>query len=126
MAAIRFASSSSVTSCFGWRCRLLCSAILIATLFLPQPFYRAALLIQILFYGLSVAAVAGLNIGPLSRVGDAARTFVVLNTAAMVAFVNFVTGKKDTLVRTFVICRSASGVSGTSQHTERGSSGQRK
>jgi cellulose synthase/poly-beta-1,6-N-acetylglucosamine synthase-like glycosyltransferase len=74
-------------------------AILVATVFLPQPFYRAALWAQILFYGLSLAAVAGLNIGPLSRVADAARTFVVLNTAAMVAFVNFVTGRKTLWVR---------------------------
>jgi cellulose synthase/poly-beta-1,6-N-acetylglucosamine synthase-like glycosyltransferase len=74
-------------------------AILVATLFLPQPFYRAALVMQIVFYGLSLAAVAGVNIGPLSRVADAARTFVVLNTAAMVAFVNFVTARKTLWVR---------------------------
>jgi hypothetical protein len=40
-----------------------------------------------------------LNIGPLSRVADAARTFVVLNTAAMMAFVNFVTARKTLWVR---------------------------
>jgi len=74
-------------------------AVLVASLFLPQPFYRVALAGQILFYGLSLAAVAGLNIGPLSRVADAARTFVVLNTAAMVAFVNFVTARKTLWVR---------------------------
>jgi cellulose synthase/poly-beta-1,6-N-acetylglucosamine synthase-like glycosyltransferase len=74
-------------------------AILVATLFLPQPFYRAALVMQIVFYGLSLSAVAGVNIGPLSRVADAARTFVVLNTAAMVAFVNFVTARKTLWVR---------------------------
>lgn len=74
-------------------------AVFVASLFLPQPFYRAALLAQILFYGLSLAAIAGLNIGPLSRVADAARTFVVLNSAAMVAFVNFVTGRKAIWIR---------------------------
>ena len=74
-------------------------AVFIASLFLPQAFYRAALWIQVVFYGLSLAAVAGLNIGPLSRVGDAARTFVVLNSAAMVAFVNFVTARKTLWVR---------------------------
>ncbi|MFZ3264138.1 MAG: glycosyltransferase family 2 protein [Terriglobales bacterium] len=74
-------------------------AVFIASLFLPQPFYRAALWIQIVFYGLSLAAVAGLNVGPLSRVADPARTFVVLNSAAMVAFVNFVTARKTLWVR---------------------------
>ena len=74
-------------------------AVFIASLFLPQPFYRGALLAQTLFYGLSLAAIAGLNIGPLSRVADAARTFVLLNSAAMVAFVNFVAGRKAIWVR---------------------------
>jgi poly-beta-1,6-N-acetyl-D-glucosamine synthase len=74
-------------------------ALLIASLFLAHPFYRAALLAQILFYGLSLAAIAHLNVGPLARVADPAGTFVVLNSAAMVAFVNFVTGRKAVWVR---------------------------
>jgi len=72
---------------------------LLASLFLSQPFYRAALVVQMAFYGLSLAALAGFKIGPLSRVADAARTFVVLNSAAVVAFVNFVRGKKAIWVR---------------------------
>jgi biofilm PGA synthesis N-glycosyltransferase PgaC len=74
-------------------------AALLASLFLPQPFYRAALAAQLGFYGLSLVAIAGLKVGPLSRVADAARTFVVLNSAAMVAFVNFVTGRKAVWIR---------------------------
>jgi cellulose synthase/poly-beta-1,6-N-acetylglucosamine synthase-like glycosyltransferase len=74
-------------------------AVLLASLFLSQPFYRAALVAQMAFYGLSLAAVAGFKIGPLSRVADAARTFVVLNSAAVVAFVNFVRGNKAIWVR---------------------------
>jgi cellulose synthase/poly-beta-1,6-N-acetylglucosamine synthase-like glycosyltransferase len=74
-------------------------ASLMASFFLPQPFYRAALAVQIAFYGLSLAAIAGLKIGPLSRVADVARTFVVLNSAAVVAFINFVTGRKASWVR---------------------------
>src|SRR5258708_6622193 len=69
-------------------------ALLAASFFLPQPFYRAALATQIAFYGLSLAADAKLKIGPLSRLADSARTFLVLNSAAVVAFVNFVTGRK--------------------------------
>jgi cellulose synthase/poly-beta-1,6-N-acetylglucosamine synthase-like glycosyltransferase len=74
-------------------------ALLIASIFLPQPFYRAALGVQLAFYALSLAALAGVKIGPLSRIADPARTFVVLNSAAMVAFINFVTGRKAMWVR---------------------------
>lgn len=74
-------------------------ALLIASIFPPQPFYRAVLVAQLAFYGLSLAALAGMKIGPLSRIADPARTFVVLNSAAMVAFVNFVTGRKAVWVR---------------------------
>jgi len=54
---------------------------------------------QLAFYVLSLAAIAGFKIGPLSRVADAAHTFVVLNFAAVVAFVNFVTGRKAIWIR---------------------------
>jgi biofilm PGA synthesis N-glycosyltransferase PgaC len=74
-------------------------ALFAVCFFLPHPIYRLALAAQIAFYGLSLAAVAKLKIGPLSRVADAARTFLVLNSAAVVAFVNFVTGRKITWIR---------------------------
>ena len=74
-------------------------ALLIASIFLPQPFYRAALVAQLVFYALSLAALAGIKIGPLSRIADPARTFVVLNSAAVVAFINFVAGRKAVWVR---------------------------
>ena len=77
---------------------LLVASILAST-FLPEPFYRAALIAQLTFYVLSLAALAGLKIGPLSRIADPARTFVVLNSAAMVALVNFVMGRKAVWVR---------------------------
>jgi biofilm PGA synthesis N-glycosyltransferase PgaC len=74
-------------------------ALLIASMFLPQPLYRAGLGAQFAFYALSLAALAGVKIGPLSRIADPARTFVVLNSAAVVAFVNFVTGRKAVWIR---------------------------
>jgi len=74
-------------------------ALLTASMFLPQPLYRAALGAQLAFYALSLAALAGAKIGPLSRIADPARTFVVLNSAAMVAFINFVRGRKAVWVR---------------------------
>lgn len=74
-------------------------ALLVASIFLPAPFYRAALFAQLAFYALSLVALGGMKIGPLSRIADPARTFVVLNSAAMVAFVNFVTGRKAVWLR---------------------------
>lgn len=74
-------------------------ALLIASVFLSQPLYRAALVAQLAFYALSLAALVGMKIGPLSRLADPARTFVILNSAAMVAFVNFVTGRKAVWIR---------------------------
>jgi len=74
-------------------------ALLIASMFLSQPLYRAALGAQLAFYALSLAALAGVKIGPLTRTADPARTFVVLNSAALVAFINFVTGRKAVWVR---------------------------
>jgi biofilm PGA synthesis N-glycosyltransferase PgaC len=74
-------------------------ALFVSSLFLREPLYRTILAAQMAFYGLSLVAMAGMKIGPLSRVADAARTFVVLNSAALVAFVNFVTGRKAAWVR---------------------------
>jgi hypothetical protein len=74
-------------------------ALLAASFFLPQPWYRAALVAQLAFYALSIVALVGVKIGPLSRLADPARTFVLLNSAALIAFVNFVTGRKAVWVR---------------------------
>ena len=74
-------------------------AILIASIFLPQPFYRIALGLQLAFYALSLAALADFKIGPLSPLADPARTFILLNSAAVIAFVNFATGRKAIWVR---------------------------
>jgi poly-beta-1,6-N-acetyl-D-glucosamine synthase len=73
--------------------------LFVASIFLPQPFYRTALGAQVAFYALSLFALLGIKIGPLTRIADPARTFVVLNTAAIVAFANFVTGRKAVWVR---------------------------
>ena len=60
-----------------------------------RPDYdRAALVVQLAFYALSLVGLAGMKLGPVARASDAAFTFVVLNTAAVVAFANFVTGRK--------------------------------
>src|SRR5207245_2663365 len=71
---------------------------LCASTFLPGTIYRVALVAQVAFYGLSLLAMARLK-GPLARAADVAFTFVVLNTAAVVAFVNFVTGRRAVWIR---------------------------
>lgn len=58
------------------------------------PGYRVLWLLQLGFYAMSLMAVLGWKRGFLARVANAAQTFVVLNTAAVVAFVNFASGRK--------------------------------
>jgi biofilm PGA synthesis N-glycosyltransferase PgaC len=73
--------------------------VLLASLVLREPVYRIALAMQLGFYGIGLLAIARLKLGPLARMADAALTFVVLNTAAVVAFANFVSGRKAVWVR---------------------------
>jgi len=64
--------------------------VLITSLLLHSPIYRIAFALQIIFYGLSVLALIGFRHGLLARVSDAALTFVLLNTAAAIAFAKFI------------------------------------
>jgi len=73
--------------------------LLITSALITEPFYRSILVVQIACYGLSLLALAHVNTGPLSRISDAGLTFLLLNTAALVAFLNFVTGRKVVWVR---------------------------
>jgi cellulose synthase/poly-beta-1,6-N-acetylglucosamine synthase-like glycosyltransferase len=71
------------------------AAMLVASLWLKAPLYRVALVLQLAFYGLGLAALARLpKAGMIGRAADAAGTFMLLNTAAVVAFANFVAGRK--------------------------------
>ena len=70
------------------------AALFVSSLILTHPVYRFALVLQLFLYGMSLMAVSSLALGPLTRIADAALTFVLLNTAALVAFANFVTGRK--------------------------------
>jgi hypothetical protein len=71
----------------------------VASAILHAPVYRSALALQVVFYGLSGLAIAQVKKGPLARMADAVLTFVVLNTAAVVAFANFVSGRKAAWIR---------------------------
>jgi biofilm PGA synthesis N-glycosyltransferase PgaC len=70
------------------------AAALISSLMVREPVYRTAFVIQLAFYGLSMLAMVQLKRGVVARLADAAFTFVILNTAAVVAFAHFVTGRK--------------------------------
>jgi poly-beta-1,6-N-acetyl-D-glucosamine synthase len=70
------------------------AALLISSAFLTGFFYRVMLIAQLAFYGLSILGMTHLKMGPVNRAADAALTFVVLNTAALVAFAKFVMGRK--------------------------------
>lgn len=56
--------------------------------------YKLAMWVQIGFYLLGALSLSRLSLGPLSRIADAASTFMVLNAAAAMAFTNFVTGRR--------------------------------
>lgn len=73
---------------FAMLLALLLSAVI------ADPLYRIAFWAQVTVYGLSLPALLGVKIGPLSRISDASSTLVVLNAAALAAFVNFITGRK--------------------------------
>jgi hypothetical protein len=79
------------------------AALLVASAFVPGALYRAALILQLAFYALSLFALwnqaLSNRLGPLMRVANAALALIVLNTAAVVAFGNFVTGRKEVWAR---------------------------
>jgi poly-beta-1,6-N-acetyl-D-glucosamine synthase len=74
-------------------------AALLASALAPGHIYKWALGLQLGFYALSGLGLLQLKRGPIARLVDAAFTFVVLNTAALVAFANFVTGRKAVWAR---------------------------
>jgi poly-beta-1,6-N-acetyl-D-glucosamine synthase len=67
---------------------------------LRGPFYRAFLILQVLFYALSALALNRLvKRGVLARLADAAGAFVLLNGAAVMALLNFLAGRRAAWTR---------------------------
>ena len=66
--------------------------MLLASGFLGGILFRALFWTQIVFYLCSLFSYLRYDLGPLSRLGDIAYTFVALNAAAVVALSNYVTG----------------------------------
>jgi len=78
---------------------LALAALLISALFLPQPLYRLALGLQCGFYGLAALAGYRDRLSWVGRLADMSRSFLLLNTAAAVAFFYFVTGRRAVWIR---------------------------
>jgi biofilm PGA synthesis N-glycosyltransferase PgaC len=71
------------------------AALLLASAVLTGPFYRAVLIAQLAFYALSALALSHVvKRGMLARIAHASGIFVLLNGAAMVALIKFVTGRR--------------------------------
>jgi cellulose synthase/poly-beta-1,6-N-acetylglucosamine synthase-like glycosyltransferase len=69
-------------------------AALLSSALVPETLYRVWFVLQVVFYGLAALSLVPIRLGFLGRLADAASTFVVLNAAAVVAFVNFVLRRK--------------------------------
>lgn len=68
--------------------------ILVSSLWLRTSTYEGIVALQLAFYALAALRLSHLRIGILSRLSNISLTFVVLNTAAAVALVYFITGRK--------------------------------
>jgi biofilm PGA synthesis N-glycosyltransferase PgaC len=68
--------------------------IFVSSLWLRAGAYEGILVLQLMFYGLAGLRVSRSKVGILSRLSTVSLTFIVLNTAAAVAFIYFITGRK--------------------------------
>ena len=74
--------------------------LLLTCISLPGTFYRTVLALQVMFYALSVLSLTRrFERGSLARIADAGGTFVLLNSAAVVALANFVSGRRTSWTR---------------------------
>ena len=69
-------------------------AALVSAAALPGLIFRIALFAQIIFYGIAASALARPRNNWLAKAANAASTFVILNAAALAAFMNFISGRK--------------------------------
>ena len=71
----------------------------IGSLLIAHPYYRAIAVAQLVLYSLALIALIRPAPRMLGRLGNLVFSFLMLNTAAVVALVNFLTGKKEVWVR---------------------------
>jgi biofilm PGA synthesis N-glycosyltransferase PgaC len=75
------------------------ATLLVASAAVPEPAYHFVFALQLCFYALGLFALSNKKRGVLTRVANAVVALIVLNTAAVVALANFVTGRKEVWVR---------------------------
>ncbi len=68
--------------------------LLVSTFWLRRNIYELALVLQLVFYALAALSIFRGKVGIVSRLADISLAFIVLNTAAAVAFIYFITGRK--------------------------------
>jgi biofilm PGA synthesis N-glycosyltransferase PgaC len=73
--------------------------LLVSTFWLRKEIYGMAFLIQMVFYALAGLSISRAKVGIVSRLSDISLTFILLNTAAAVAFIYFITGRKAVWAR---------------------------
>jgi biofilm PGA synthesis N-glycosyltransferase PgaC len=74
--------------------------MLVSTLWLRKDIYELVLALQLVFYALAGFRLLPGKFGIVSRLSDVSLAFLVLNTAAAVAFLYFITGRKAIWSRT--------------------------
>ncbi len=73
--------------------------VLVSTIWLRQGMYELALILQIIFYALAMLSFLRKKTGFLSRLSNISLAFLLLNTAAAVALIYFITGRKEAWAR---------------------------
>jgi biofilm PGA synthesis N-glycosyltransferase PgaC len=74
--------------------------MLVSTLWLRKNVYELALVLQLVFYALAGLRLSPGKFGIVSRLSDVSLAFLVLNSAAALAFLYFITGRKAIWSRT--------------------------
>ncbi len=73
--------------------------VLVSTVWLRQGMYELVLVLQIVLYALASLSAFRAKVGFLSQMANISLGFILLNTAAAVAFIYFITGRKAVWVR---------------------------
>lgn len=73
--------------------------LLLSTLWIRQGMYELVLVLQIILYALATLTAVRAKVGFLSRLSNISLAFIVLNTAAAVAFFYFISGRKTVWAR---------------------------
>ena len=74
-------------------------SLLVSAFWLRGGLYGSVLALQLVFYALAGLGLFRLRLGLLSRLSNISLAFTVLNTAACLAFIYFITGKKAVWAR---------------------------